>query len=380
MVPPGTKFMLLPNLSTPNFYSDNPHAASEYERQLNEFFREKGLGLELRNGQITDRDSELFSDGTNETSQTLEKIASRRAENEMGETSNEHLPDMNKKYHVALSFSGEQRVFVEDVAKILISSGLRVFYDAFEKNSTWGRSQLEVFQNVYAEESDYVVLFISKDYCSKPWPRFEAQQSIMRILQGESGRVLPVRFDQSNLPGLSKDISYLEIKDFRTPALIANEICERIGVEPLAGKASNAPPPEAKQLTGEVAFNYSNYNGTYIIGSGKARFETKWSKASDKCIYLYNDPGTIWGVAVVERNVLSIKEVNNAESLDYTSRYRKVHLNQIAVLKNREGFFAAIHVLEIKDDTRKDDRDEVRFQYVIKEDGSDNFSNIDERI
>lgn len=358
---------------------DNPKAAIEFKRQLNEFFLEKGLGWELQNGQITSRGSDVFTESSDDTPQTLEKADFQRAVNETGEASHEHLTDTNKKYHVALSFAGEQRDFVEDVAKYLRSSGLRVFYDGFEKNSIWGKSQLEVFQNVYAEESDYVVLFISKDYCSKPWPSFEAQHSIMRILQGESGRVLPVRFDQSDLSGLPKDISYLEIKHYPKPALLAKEICKKIGIRPLAGKASNAPAPQTKQPRGEVRFDYSSHDGRCVIGSGKAEFEAMWGKADDKRIYLYNNPHTIEGVAVAGRDVQRISEVTNAKSLDFTSRYCTVYLGQIAVLKNIEGFFAAIRVLEIKDDGRKDDSDEVRFQYVIQEDGSDNFSNIDEK-
>ena len=35
---------------------------------------------------------------------------------------------------------------------------------------------------------------------------------------------------------------------------------------------------------------------------------------------------------------------------------------------------AAVQVLEIKDDTRGDDSDELRFRYAIQPDGSDNFA------
>ena len=37
-------------------------------------------------------------------------------------------------------------------------------------------------------------------------------------------------------------------------------------------------------------------------------------------------------------------------------------------------FYAAIHLLEIKDDSRGDDRDELRFRYAIQSDGSDSFA------
>ncbi len=360
-------------------FSDNPHAAFEFERQLNEFLREKGLDWELRNGQITDRDSEVFSDGTSGTSQTPKKINSRRAVNETGETRFEDLLSTNKKYDVALSFAGEQRAIVEEVARYLESSDLRVFYDDFEQNLLWGNPLFEIIKDVYTN-SRYVVLFISEEYCSKGWPKLEASHSIFSALIERKTIVLPVRLDEAVLPSLPDNIAYLDVNKCPTPALIAKEICQKVGVQPLAGKESNSPPPEAKQFAGEVAFNYSNYNGVYIIGSGKARFETRWSKASDTTIYLLNDPPSIRGVAVAGRNVRSIQEVNNAESLNYTSRCRTVHRNQIAVLKNMEGFFAAIRVLEIKDDSRNDDEDKVRFEYVIQGNGSGNFSNIDHRI
>ena len=357
--------------------SDNPGAAIEFERRLNEFFLEKSLGWELRNGQITSRGSDVFTDNTNGTPQTREKVESQRVVNEMGEVSSEHLSDMDKKYHVALSFAGEQRDFVEGVAKHLKASNVKVFYDEFENNSLWGEPLLEVVKEVYAEKSRYVVLFVSEEYCSKAWPNLEANHSIMAALIEEKTTILPIRFDGSVLSSLPEYIRYIEIKDYPTPALIAKEICEKIGVRPLAGKASNAPPSQAKQPNGEVCFDYSSHNGRYVIGSGKAQFETMWSKGDGRCIHLYNDPSSIEGIAVARRDVLRIAQVKKAKSLNYTSRCRTVYLGRVAVLENIHGFFAAIRVLEIRDE-RYDDRDEVRFQYVIQEDGSDDFSNVDD--
>ena len=44
------------------------------------------------------------------------------------------------KYQVALSFAGEQRDYVEEVARHLQSRSIDVFYDGFEKVGLWGRS------------------------------------------------------------------------------------------------------------------------------------------------------------------------------------------------------------------------------------------------
>ena len=68
--------------------SDNPRdfePASEFERKLNEFFLEKGIGWELRDGQITYRGSEVFANSTQKIPQALEKVGYQRAANEMRE-------------------------------------------------------------------------------------------------------------------------------------------------------------------------------------------------------------------------------------------------------------------------------------------------------
>ncbi len=46
------------------------------------------------------------------------------------------------------------------------------------------------------------------------------------------------------------------------------------------------------------------------------------------------------------------------------------------MLRNTKGFYAAVHVLGIKDDSRSDDRDELRFRYAIQGDGSDGFADF----
>ena len=154
-------------------------------------------------------------------------------------------------------------------------------------------------------------------------------------------------------------------------------IAERLGIRPFAGKASHAPPPRMTSLTGEVVFDYSNHNGRYIIGRGQMEFETDWSKASDRCIHVYNDPPSINGVALA-KGCTSIAQVVDANSLDYTSRSRSPHRGEIVVFRNVNGFYAAVHILEIKDDSRDDDKDELRFRYVVQSNGTGSFAEFDD--
>ena len=47
-------------------------------------------------------------------------------------------------FHVALSFAGEDRRYVERVANALREMGLRVFYDKHEVASLWGRTYTHI--------------------------------------------------------------------------------------------------------------------------------------------------------------------------------------------------------------------------------------------
>ena len=253
-------------------------------------------------------------------------------------------------YQVALSFAGEQRNYVVEVAEYLQKRGIAVFYDGFETVQLWGRNGTEAFHEAFAHQAAYVVMFISRNYVEKSWTRHERRSALSRMICEQGEYILPVRFDDTPVSGLPEDVIYIWANE-HTPAELSVMIANKLGVRPFDGNASDVPAPRMISPTGEVVFDYSSYNGRYAIGSGLLEFETAWSKASDKAIYVNNDPQSINGVAVAQ-GCGSISQVKSAESLDYTSRTRKPSIGQIVVLRNTEGFYAAIHVLGIKDDSR----------------------------
>ena len=278
------------------------------------------------------------------------------------------------KYEVALSFAGEQRTYVEDVARYLQRRGIRVFYDGFERERLWGRSGAEEFHDAFARQSAYVVMFISQSYVEKAWTRHERRSALSRMVQEKREYILPVRFDDTEVPGLPEDLIYVRASD-HSPAQLSAMIASKLGIRPFGCKASNVPPPRMTSTTGEVVFDYSSHNGRYVIGSKELEFETKWTKASSTSIHVYDDPPSINGVALA-RGSSSISQVEEAESLDYTSRSRTPALGQVVVLRNTKGFYAAVQILGIKDDRRGDDKDELRFRYAIQSDGSDSFADF----
>lgn len=62
---------------------------------------------------------------------------------------------MTKKYEydVALSFAGEDRVFVEECAEILRSLNINVFYDDYEKEILWGKNLYSYLADVYKNKA-----------------------------------------------------------------------------------------------------------------------------------------------------------------------------------------------------------------------------------
>jgi hypothetical protein len=275
-------------------------------------------------------------------------------------------------FQVALSFAGEQRAYVRDVAKALAARHIAVFYDEFEANTLWGKDGAEHFHQVFAQDSQYVVMFISAAYVAKSWTRHERRSAISRQMEAEAEYILPVRFDHTPVPGLATTLQYLDANHY-SPAELGIEIAKKVGVLPTSGKASDVPPPASGSISGEVTFDYGAYNGRYIIGSGAMEFETCWSKASDTSIHLMNDPPSIHGVAVA-RGRTEFEQIDDASAYDFTSRSRTVRTGEIAVLRNVNGFFAAIKVVHVEDDTRGATSDALTIRYVILPDCEKNFT------
>ena len=211
-----------------------------------------------------------------------------------------------------MSFAGEQRGYVESVARALQSRGIAVFYDEFEKIALWGKHLAEELQAVYEHRSDRVVIFVSKAWVENAWPRHERRAILSRAVQEPGEYVLPVRFDDTTVPGLPSDVAYIQAKD-HSFAELASMIAEKLGVKPFEGKASDVPPPRMTSLVGEVVFDYSNHDGHYIIGRETLEFETKWSKAGNRSIHVYNDPPSINGIALGRREWITISQVVDAE-------------------------------------------------------------------
>lgn len=136
--------------------------------------------------------------------------------------------DREYEYDVALSFAGENREYVESVAKHLDDFGIEYFYDKSEETELWGKNLAPHLEKIYREKARFCVLFISEAYARKPWPQHEAEAALARQVEERGEYLLPVQMDDTSLDGLSPSIQYVDANRYG-PAEVAEMIAEKIG-------------------------------------------------------------------------------------------------------------------------------------------------------
>ena len=146
------------------------------------------------------------------------------------------MNERNFDYDVALSFAGEDRNYVEQVANYLTEHNIKIFYDRYEMVHSWGMNLFEHLHDIYRNKARYCVIFISKDYERKVWPTHELRSAQERAIHESDVYILPARFDDTNLPGIQSTISYIDLRKI-TPEEFANIIIQKV-------TSTNTPQPD----------------------------------------------------------------------------------------------------------------------------------------
>jgi hypothetical protein len=131
-------------------------------------------------------------------------------------------------YEVVLSFAGENRDYVEQVADLLKLNDVSVFYDNFEEVTLWGKNLTEHLHKVYSSSARYCVMCISKHYAEKVWPTHERRSAFEKAIESKEEYILPARFDDTEIPGLHKHIVYIDLRK-KTPEDLAKLIMQKLG-------------------------------------------------------------------------------------------------------------------------------------------------------
>lgn len=144
------------------------------------------------------------------------------------------------KYDVVLSFAGEDRGYVEEVAEHLDSAGVSVFYDRYEQVALWGKDLYAHLDDVYRRKGRYCVMFISQAYRDKVWTNHERQSAQARAFEEAAEYILPARFDDIEIPGVLPTTGYVDLQKM-SPKELAELILEKLG---------NGSATETSQSTG----------------------------------------------------------------------------------------------------------------------------------
>lgn len=133
------------------------------------------------------------------------------------------------KFRVALSFPGERRQFVAEVARELKKRlpKASVFYDG-DFTAQLARPNLDtLLQRIYGNNSDLVVVFLCSEYEKKQWCGLE-WRAIREIIKSKGDSSLMfMRFDNAPVPGSFSVDGYVDLNE-RGPTDAAGFIIERI--------------------------------------------------------------------------------------------------------------------------------------------------------
>ena len=117
-----------------------------------------------------------------------------------------------KKHDVALSFAGEDRQYAKTLADLLKAGGYEPFYDENELANLWGKNLYDYLSSVYKDRARYCVMFLSQHYERKLWTNHERQLAQARAFQENREYILPVRLDDTEIPGIPPTVGYLDLR------------------------------------------------------------------------------------------------------------------------------------------------------------------------
>lgn len=131
-------------------------------------------------------------------------------------------------YDVVLSYAAENREYVAGVKRALTAAGVKTFYDRDAEADLWGKDLAEHFTAIYGGQGRFCVMFVSRAYVEKMWTRHERRSALAHAMESSREYVLPVRFDDAQVPGLRATIAFLDGRE-KSPDDVAQIILQKLG-------------------------------------------------------------------------------------------------------------------------------------------------------
>lgn len=126
-------------------------------------------------------------------------------------------------YDVVISYANEDRDYVTKFAKCLETSGVRVYFDKFEEYDSWGKDLYTYLDEIYRKKARFCIMFLSEYYAQKAWTNHERRSAQARAFQENKEYILPVRFDNTEIPGIPSTIKYIDAN-----SVSPQKLCEMV--------------------------------------------------------------------------------------------------------------------------------------------------------
>ncbi|GAA0273042.1 hypothetical protein GCM10009539_70610 [Cryptosporangium japonicum] len=119
---------------------------------------------------------------------------------------------------------------------------MRVFYDQFEIVNLWGVDLPEHLDDVYRRKARYAMVFASENYARKMWTNHERRSLQTRALEEKDAYLLPVRLDDTDIPGLRPTTGYLDARQ-HSPEDVARAVLVKLSMPAQPRKATTEREP-----------------------------------------------------------------------------------------------------------------------------------------
>lgn len=133
----------------------------------------------------------------------------------------------SRQIDVAISYSSAQIRYVTNFATYLQQMGVIVWFYPFEEAQIVGEDLVVYLKRVYKEWAKLCVMFISKEYVGSAIAGLERRAALARQLEEDSTYIIPIRFDDTEVPELDEYIVYLRTKNY-TEEQLAQVIRKRL--------------------------------------------------------------------------------------------------------------------------------------------------------
>lgn len=210
-----------------------------------------------------------------------------------------------KRFKIALSFAGERRAFVADIAQHL-STHLgkdSVLYDHYYE-AEFARPDLDTYlQRLYHDESELIAVFLCEDYEKKEWCGLEWRAVKDLIKKRQAADIMPLRFDNTEIPGLFSTDGYVWI-DTRSPQEIAKVILARLGI--------TAPVTQAVTTPDKIDLTHLPAGAEHFLGriDELAALDAAWASSGHTAIVELIAPGGVGKTSLVKRWLEKMKHDN----------------------------------------------------------------------